>query len=191
MANRLFTRALAGLGLILAIATSAGPAAAQFSERYEFLKAIKDQDANTAISMLNGGVFPDVREGDGTPALMVAAQNGGLPWVALLLKHGANPDVANRSDGKTALIYFAERGDVDAVKVMLQQGANTDAVDNLGETALIKAVRSRNFRVVQTILAESSPDLDWQDSTGNSALDHAERSRDRRIIKLLEDAAAG
>ncbi|RME66379.1 MAG: ankyrin repeat domain-containing protein [Alphaproteobacteria bacterium] len=189
MVYRLVTRWI-GLMLVAAapLALFGAPAAAQFSDRYEFLKAIKDGDANAAISKLNSGIYPDVREADGTPALMVAATHGGMPWVALLLKHGADPDIANRSDGKTVLMYFAERGDVDSVKIMLGQGANVDAVDSLGETALIKAVRLRNLRVVQAIL-DANPRLDVQDSTGNTALDYAEYSRDRRIQKLLADAA--
>lgn len=188
MAIMFIRRAAAMLGLTAVMAlAAAGPAAAQFSDRFELLKAIKDGDANKAISLLNNGVYPDVREGDGTPALMVAARNGGMPWVALLLKHGADPNISSRADGKTVLIHFAERGDLDSVKIMLQQGADVNAVDGLGETALIKAVRLRNFRVVQALL-EARPDLDIQDSTGKTAFDYAELSRDRRIQKLLTDA---
>ena len=163
--------------------------AQQYSERYEFIKAIKEQDVLTVRQRLTDGQYPNVRDGDGVPAIMVAAQNGGLGWVALLLKHEADINITSRTDGKTVLMYFAERGETDAVKLILGQRADPNIGDKFGETALMKAVRARHFRVVKAILA-AGPDLTISDSSGRTALDHAINSRDRRLEKLLRDAGA-
>lgn len=178
--------AITALGLTaLSFVTSAQ--AQQYSERYEFIKAIKEQDAFAVREKLTNGQYPNVRDGDGVPAIYIAAQEGGVGWVALLLKHDADINIANRSDGKTILMYFAERGETDAVKFLLGQDADPNITDGFGETALMKAVRARQFRVTKALLGAGS-DLSIADSSGRTALDHAINSRDRRMEKLIRDA---
>ncbi|MGD8327034.1 MAG: ankyrin repeat domain-containing protein [Sphingomonadales bacterium] len=177
---------LAGLGIAtLNIVT--GAQAQQYSERYEFIKAIKEQDAFAVREKLTNGQYPNVRDGEGVPAIYLAAQQGGIGWVALLLKHDADINIANRSDGKTVLMHFAERGETDAVKFLLGQKADPNITDGFGETALMKAVRARQFRVAKALLSAGS-DLNISDSSGRTALDHAINSRDRRMEKLIRDA---
>jgi|GEM_PF-1723563 len=163
--------------------------AQQYSERYEFIKAIKEQDAFVVREKLTNGQYPNVRDGDGVPAIYIAAQEGGLGWVALLLKHDADINISTREDRKTVLMYFAERGETDAVKFLLGQSADPNLSDGFGETALMKAVRGRQFRTVKALL-NGGADLGIADSSGRTALDHAINSRDRRLEKLLRDAEA-
>lgn len=185
MTRRLRAIATAVLAMLVVF-----PAAAQqYSDRYEFIKALKEQDAFAVRQKLTDGQYPNVRDGDGVPAMMIAAQNGGLGWVALLIKHGADVNISNRADGKTVLMFYAERGETDAVKFMLGQKADPNLTDSFGETALMKAVRARQFRVVKA-LVEGGSNLEIADSSGRTALDHARNARDRRLEKLLMDAGA-
>ncbi|MFZ5610583.1 MAG: ankyrin repeat domain-containing protein [Pseudomonadota bacterium] len=188
-ARRRFAWALSPAVAILMLVGLAAPAAAQFSDRYEFLKALKEQDALKVRQKLNDGQYPNIYDGDGNTALMIAAQNGGLPWVALLVKHEANVDLANKSDSKTVLMYYAERGDGDGVNFLLDRKANPNLTDSFGETALMKAVRARQFRVVKALI-DAGANLDLADNSGRTALDHARNARDRRLEKLLLDAGA-
>lgn len=177
---------LIGVAFVFAAQTAQ---AQQYSERYEFIKAIKEQDAFAVREKLTNGQYPNVRDGDGVPALYIAAQEGGVGWVALLLKHEADINISSRTDRKTVLMYFAERGDTDAVKFLLGQKADPNLSDGFGETALMKAVRARKFRTVKALVNGGS-DLGIADSSGRTALDHAINSRDRRLEKLLRDAEA-
>lgn len=185
----IFTLGFSIVTLALTASYSTPATAQQFSERYEFIKAIKEQDSFAVRQKLVDGQYPNVRNGDGVPAILIAAENGGIGWVALLLKYDADVNIASRENGKTVLMHFAEKGNIDAVQFLLGQNADPNMTDSFGETALMKAVRARNFRMVKALL-DSNIDLQVADSSGRTALDHARNTRDRRLEKLLLDAGA-
>ncbi|MGD1955362.1 MAG: ankyrin repeat domain-containing protein [Sphingomonadales bacterium] len=164
-------------------------AQAQFSDRFEFLRAIEKQDVLEVRQRLDNGVYINTHNSDGISALMLATEKGGPPWTNMLLQRDANPDIRNKTDGRTVLMYYAERGDKLGVDVMLASKANPDVQDNLGETALMKAVRARKLRIVQRLL-EAEPDLDITDSTGRDVFDIANETRGTRaILKALNEAS--
>ena len=68
--------------------------AQQYSERYEFIKAIKEKDAFSVREKLTNGQYPNVRDGEGVPAIYLAAQEGGVVWVSLLLKLDADINIS-------------------------------------------------------------------------------------------------
>ena len=67
--------------------------------------------------------------------LHIAAQNGYLEIVELLLEHGANPNVQD-NDGRTPLHYAVENCHVDVARVLLDHGADPTIRDNEGMTPL-------------------------------------------------------
>ena len=56
---------------------------------------------------------------DGTTALMLAAQDGHVEIVRLLLESGADKHLA-MNDGRTALIVAPQRGHLEIVELLLE-----------------------------------------------------------------------
>lgn len=166
-----------------------GPAHAQFSDRFEFLRAIEKQDVLETRQRLDNGVYINTHNSDGISALMLATEKGGPGWTNMLLERDANPDIRNKTDGRTVLMFYAERGNKLGVDLMISKKADLDVQDDLGETALMKAVRARKLRIVQRLL-EEEPDLYITDATGRDVFDIAANVRGgRAIVKALKDAS--
>ena len=176
---------LIGLGLAM-------PAAAQMSDRYEFLKAVKSADGAAALEFLTrpGSTLvnahdPDTRK---TP-LHIVTERRDAPWINLLQQHGADIN-ARDANGNTALITAAGLRFLDGVRLLLHYGANVNAANDSGETALIKAVQRRDLDSIR-ILLKAGADPDQRDSiSGLSAREYAERDpRARRVQELIEQGA--
>lgn len=177
---------LAGLGLTWG---AAPPAGAQYSEAYQFIKAVKDDNLLEARQRLFGGSTANARTGEGVPVLLVAADNASLKMTEFLLDNGANVNIEDRKTGETALMRFAEQGNLAGVNLMLEHGADPDETDKKGQTALMKAAKLRRSRTAEALI-EAGADLGKTDYTGRTALAYARESRARTIERALTNAGA-
>ena len=159
--------------------------------QYKMLSAVEDGNIEEVTKYLREGVSPDTRRrgAEGTPAIVVAAQEGHFAVIKLLLDENANPNLADRLRGETALMRRAVVGDTDMIKLLLSYGADPNRADIGQETALMKAVRGRKYKAAQALI-EGGADPNVQDLTGKTALEYARISRSRRFIRLLQDAGA-
>ena len=83
----------AGVGMI------ASPAAAQFSDSYNFLKAVRDRKGEDAEKFLSepGSVIINTRDGStGETALHIVIQRRDSTWLGYLLQKGANPNLSDK-----------------------------------------------------------------------------------------------
>ena len=182
----------AGLGLALAAKIAvATPAAAQFSDGYNFLKAVRDKDVLKAKGLIDkpGSTIINARDGDsGETALMIAIKRRDTPWMGFLLQNGADPNLRDR-EGNTPLGIAALNAFPNGVRVMLAAKAQVDGANNRGETPLIKAVQMRDATSVQYLL-NAGADPDRTDNlAGMSARDYAARDiRSGPIAKALAEA---
>lgn len=175
----------------LLLGAFAAPAAAQFSDSYNFFKAVRERDGAKATSLLAqpGTTLVNARDYDsGDTALIMVTRRRDLPWMGLLLAKGANPDAKDKA-GNTALIIAAELGFVDGMQQLLANRANPNAANAQGETALIKSVHQRDMNGARVLLAAgANPDL-TDSIAGYSARDYAQQ--DRRagaILRLIKEA---
>lgn len=83
----------------------------------------------------------------GQTALQVMMM-GSLPVAQLLLKHGADPNVRDRSTGATPLHDAARTGFTDTVRLLLQFQANPNARDNKNCRPIDVAILSGNTEVI-------------------------------------------
>lgn len=179
-------------GLLLGLAMlSAGPAAAQFSDGYNFLKAVRDKDVLKAKALIDkpGSTIVNARDlTSGETALMIAIRRKDTPWMGFLLENGADPNLKD-AQGDTPLIVAAMNGFPEGVRVMLLAKAQVDGTNGRGETALIKAVLMRDAPSVRLLL-QAGADPDRTDNqTGLSARDYAARDiRSGPIAKALAEA---
>ncbi|WP_199554364.1 ankyrin repeat domain-containing protein [Sandaracinobacteroides hominis] len=176
---------------VLAFGLAATPAAAQFSDGYNFLKAVRDKDVTKAKGFIDkpGSTLINTRDGDsGETALLIVTKRRDAPWMAFLLQNGADT-AAKDKDGNTALIVAASSGFPDGVRVMLSRRPQVDAANNRGETALIRAVHAKDAASVQMLL-NAGADPDRTDNlAGMSAREYAARDiRGGQLAKMMEDA---
>lgn len=167
------------LALILAGALGAatlvpGPAAAQFSDSYRFLDAVKKKDGTKATDLLNNGGSSLINTRDlssGETALHIATARRDLTWMQFLAAKGAN---VNQRDfkGQTALVVACNFNFLEGADFLIQLGAKVDEPNNTGETPLITAVHNRNIALIRALL-KGGADPDRADNSGRTARDYA------------------
>ena len=182
----------AGLGLALA-AIVAVPAQAQFSDSYNFLKAVRDADGQKVTDFINkpgsGAVLVNTRDsstGDG--ALHIVTKRRDTVWLSFLLSKGANPNMRD-SGGNTALMLSAQLGYAEGLSLLIDRGAQIDIANSSGETPLIRAVQNRDIATVRTLLAAGANPNKADTSSGLTARQYAERDmRSAAIVKAIDEA---
>lgn len=184
---------LATLSIALVVwmvsAVFSAPSQAQFSDTWEFLKAVEESDYLEMRNRIFKGANVNRRNKKGFPAIIIAAEKRDQKLIRFLLDQGVKINATIIARGETALMRRADVGDTETLSLLLALGADADLQDKSGVTALMRAARSRKNRVVKRLL-EAGADVDATDYTGKTALDYARDSRDRRIIRLLEEAGA-
>ena len=119
----------------------------------------------------------DGQLGAGATPLMRAAKSVDVSAMRVLLDHGADPTLKNRT-GTTALMFAAgsargkpDQDVADAITLCLDRGGDVNAVNDNGQTALHLAVEQSD--VVIRLLAAKGAKLDIKDRQGRTPLDLA------------------
>ena len=114
---------------------------------FPLMEAVKKGDAKNVRSLLESASFnkADIdRKGiSGETALTVAAGDGNLEIVQLLVEHGAAVD-AGKDGARTPLIEASGQGYVKVVQYLIEKGADVNARGG-GITALLAASRNDVF----------------------------------------------
>lgn len=164
-----------------------GAASAQFSDSYNFLKAVKDRDGTEATKFLNepGSVIINTKDlTTGETALHIVIARRDSTWTAFLLQKGANPNVQDKN-GTTPLMLATNLRFVEGARLLLDEQANVNATNNRGETALIRAVQLRDSEMVRLLLKHGANPDRTDTLAGLSARDYA--ARDRRAASILAE----
>jgi len=167
------------------------PAQAQFSNSYNFLKAVKDRDGEKVTSLLGkpGSTVVNTRDvTTGETGLHIVVARRDLTWLQFLLAKDANPNIADNK-GVTPLFLAVQLRFAEGVRYLLASGAQVDKTNDNGETALIRAVQMRDLAMVR-LLIEQGANPDKRDSiAGMSAKDYAERDgRTPGLVEALDKA---
>jgi len=183
-------RNLAALLMTFAALSLAAPAAAQFSDRYNFFKAVKDGDVLKVKSLIDqpGSTMIDMRDNDsGEMALHMVTRRRDVPWMNFLIANGASVNVRDK-DGNTPLHIASQLGFIDGIQTLVRRKADVNAANSRGESPLVVAVQQRNAMVVRELLnAGANPDL-ADHVAGMSAREYAERDRRAAaIVRMFKD----
>jgi len=182
--TRLLIAAIAAIALLIPVAASA-----QFSDSYNFLKAVRERDGDKATQLLNepGSTIVNTKDiTSGESALHIVTQRRDLTWLGFLLQRGANPDARDKN-GLTPLMLATTLRFADGAEALLARKAKVDEANNSGETALIRAVQQRDLAMVRLLLkAGANPDK--QDTiAGQSARDYAKGDfRNPQILDAIK-----
>jgi ankyrin repeat protein len=188
MKTKLFSTFLGSMALALLVPA---PAQAQFSDNYNFLKAVKDKDGEKVTDLIQkpGSTVVNSRDvSTGENALHIIVARRDATWLTFLLAKGANPNLTD-NDGNTPLMDAVQGRFEEGVRTLLSYKAQVDKVNGSGETPLIRAVQLRDIGIVRLLVAQGASPAKRDSIAGMSARDYAER--DNRTPGLIEalDAA--
>ena len=130
------------------------------------------------------------KDSDGKTALIIAAEEGYMNVVKLLLDvDGVDPNIADE-DGKTALIHAAHEGHAQVVTLLLEKGADVNAMDAVDYrsnwTALMHATAGAHAEVVKLLLARNDLPNDQKTRAYNLTSSYNNRDKIPVMRKLLK-----
>ena len=183
--NRLNRRGL--FAALLAVA--AVPAFAQFSESFNFLKAVRERDGGKVAEIVSNpsSTAINVRDSStGEGALHILVRGRDLGWLSYLLSRGARPDLQD-NQGNTPLNLAAQIGWTEGAEALLARRASVDLPNRRGETPLIVAVQRRDAAMVRLLMSRGADPARTDNVAGYSALDYARRdNRAGPLLRLLQ-----
>jgi uncharacterized protein len=175
---------------LMALVVWPSVAFAQFSESYNFLKAVRDKDGNKATEIVSkpGSVIIDTKDNTtGDAAVHIVTKRRDLTWLSFLLGKGAKADARDRA-GNTPMMLATQIGFGEAVNLLIGRRAQVDLANNAGETPLIVAVQRRDIALVRALLTAGANPKKVDRSAGLSARDYAARdNRAAAILKLIDE----
>lgn len=181
------------LGLVTVAAIAPVAALAQFSDSYNFLKAIRDRDGQKVTDFINkpgsGAVLINTRDSStGEGALHIVTKRRDTVWLSFLLSKGANPDMRD-AGGNTALMLASQIGFAEGLSLLIDRRAQVDLANSRGETPLMRAVQNRDIATVRTLLSAGANPNKTDTSSGMTARQYAERdARSLAIVKAMDEA---
>lgn len=184
-------RTLFPVAIALTVLVAPVMAQAQFSDSFNFIKAVKDRDGAKVTEFLNkpGSVIVNTRDGStGQTALHIVAAGRDSLWLGFMLQRGANPDMRD-SSGNTALLIATQLGWTDGIQTLLARRAGVDVANSSGETPLMRAVQNRDIASVRLLLAAGANPNKPDNAAGLSAKEYAARDpRSSAILKEIVEA---
>jgi ankyrin repeat protein len=125
-----------------------------------------------ALELLEKGARADASWGDGTPAIVLAAQKGLDRAFMALLDGGAGAGSCCIS-GVTPLHWAAHKGNLAMAEILLARGADPDAREIHGDAPLHKACLKNPCDALVVALLEAGADVSAQASNGDTPLHYA------------------
>ena len=181
--------AITVLGAVLAPVVFAAPAAAQFSDSYNLIKAVRDKDAAKAREILDkpGSTVVNARDpATGEAPIHIVVKQHDMAWLGFLLQASADANARDR-DGNTPLLLAATGRWTEGVELLIAIHADVDRRNNAGETALIKATQAGDTADARVLL-DAGANADLADNLGGHSAREYAAQRGGPIAKLLADA---
>ena len=116
--------------------------------------------------------------------LIIAATQGEIEIVRLLLKRGADINAHSGQVCLTALMAAVHIGHTEIVRLLLDQGADVDRQDHRGITALMLAAQDGHTEIAQLLL-DRGADIDLKDHLHFTAYAHAVQMQHAEVAELL------
>jgi ankyrin repeat protein len=169
------TRPFALAATILISSVMVQPAAAQFSESYRFLEAVRKADNSKIVEYLETPGVTPINTKDrstGETALMIVVGKRDQQMTSYLLSRGARPELTD-NDGRAPLMLAVERRFYEGAQSLLASKADANQTNSSGETPLIRAVQMRDMEMVRLLMANGADPNRRDRLAGMSAIDYA------------------
>ncbi len=182
--------------LALLTATSfAGVASAAESSDSRLPEAARTQDTKAVRTLLSQTALTqkadvNARSSDGSTALLWLAHWNDVDTAALLLRAGADANVAN-DFRMTPLSQACTNGSAEFVRLLLKSGANPNLAIATGETPLMTCTAKTGNADAVRLLVESGAEVNAKEPTANqTALMWAAAERHASVVSALIAAKA-
>lgn len=160
----------------------------QFTKIHKIINRILHCDLERELSR-----SPDLInqvDADGRTALSYAAARGEATTVDILLRYGADPNIADRI-GQGPLRQSMKAHESTCTTLLLNAGANANHRDNWEQTSLIISVWSNEPLTFVSTLLLAEADIDASDFQGSTVLMEAMKANSPDpVLKLLLDSGA-
>ena len=133
----------------------------------EMIVACEENDDKLLEKHLNQPRSPNFEDANTCTPLFLAASQGSLKCVLLLLEAGADEEKGRADTGTTPIFIAVQNGHLEVVRFLVQAGANKDQGMTDGRTPLYIAAAEGHLKVVR-FLVESGANKD-QGKTDNGA----------------------
>jgi len=144
------------------------------------LAAREKSDKVGAALIANPKIDIEIQDKAGENAMMMAALNGDIDFVKLLIAK----DAEDNKKGWAPLHYAAANGHDDIVKLLLDHSAYIDAGSPNGTTPLMMAARGGHVSTVKLLL-DNGADLTVKNQIGLTALDFAKTYKEPDVVEGL------
>ncbi|CAL9101207.1 unnamed protein product [Musa textilis] len=180
-----------------------GLSCASSSYDHDFFAAVQAGDLQAVHSSLKGDPSLLLRTTiyDRLSALHIAAANGRVEVLTMILDRSVSPDVLNR-DKQTPLMLAAMHGQMECVQKLLDSGANILMFDSVnGRTCLHHAAYYGHSDCLRSILSAAKSThvasswgfarfVNVRDGTGATSLHLAARQKRPSCVHILVDSGA-
>lgn len=139
--------------------------------------------ATKVISLTDGTSLVEARNLSGKTALHIAASQGNLRFIKMLLGYGID---VNESDelGRSALVYAINGNKLEAIKYLLANGASAMQQDMYGQTPLHFAVQTKNVDCIRILQATGANSM-TKDTYGTTPLSLAMNQSQTMVATLI------
>ena len=157
------------------------------SQKNEFIKATKFDDANTAKLLISQGISPNLVDSQGNPMLVLAIKDRSYQVIdVLLVAKGMDVDLSNKQ-GETPLMLASINGDLPLVRTLVLK--NKAQIDHISWTPLHYACAKGHLDIAQFLIANGAL-VDSLSLGGTTPLMMAVQSGNELLVKFLLDKGA-
>jgi len=149
------------------------------------VQCVAEDKAKEVSLFFAAGFSPDTKDKKGIPLVCIAARNGDLDTLQLLLRSGAQVNLIAEDRGSNALFDSALERNKDIVKALIEAGADLNIQSKDGQTALIVVVGAGDEDIVE-MLVKAGADPDIKDALGVSARKYATIFGNKKMLAMFD-----
>ena len=153
------------------------------------VEAARTQDPQQVRALLNQRVDVNARSGDGSTALLWAAHWNAIDIAGLLIRAGADPNVAN-DFRMTPLSQACTNGSAALVDLLLKAGANPNTPVATGVPPIMTCARTGSADAVRMLIAGDADVNAKEPSQNQTALMWAAAEHHPEVVRTLVAAKA-
>jgi uncharacterized protein len=149
------------------------------------IQCVAEDKADEVALFFAAGFSPDTKDDKGIPLLCIAARNGNLKTLKVLLSSDAQVNLVAEDRGSNALFDSALARKKDLIQTLIEAGADVNIQSKDGQTALIVVVGAGDEDIVD-MLAKAGADPDIKDALGVSARKYATIFGNKKMLAMFD-----